>query len=387
MTMRIGINTAFARKPQTGIGQVSINLVNALAKHHPQLDVVLYGEEETPGEMIIPSHWKYENFLPAWKRDDLIRKIFWEKQILPKKVRADKCDVFVSAYQCPTVIDGYIRHIMIVHDLIPKIFPEYLNNWRKRHYQSLTEKGIRSADRLIAVSKKTEKDLIEMLGVPGAKITTGYVDVDPSFKNLPDVDDISRMLQKYSLRSGYILGGGGLEKRKNIDGLIKAYHFLIEKEKSNSLPMKLPDLVIFGATNPSLAPLVTDVEKIVKRINLSERIKIIESVEKKYLPVLYNQASIFAYPSFYEGFGLPILEAMNQATAVVASDRSSIPEIGQDVICYCDPDKPHDIASKIEKLITDKILRDTLVQRGKARAGDFSWKNFVDKLINIAEQE
>jgi len=384
--MKIGINASFTRKPQTGIGQVTLNLIESIYKHHPHLDVVLYGEEKKPADMQIPGNWKYSYFLPGWKRDDIIRKIWWEKYLLPRKAYQDQCQVFISPYQCPTKIDAYVKHIMIVHDLIPRIFPEYLNNWRKRHYQNLTEDGIREADHLISVSRKTEKDLVGILGIPSSNITTSHIDVDESFKKIPNEELVSKMLKKYHLESGYILGGGGLEKRKNIEGLIKAYRHLLEDEKKAEFSRRIPDLVIFGATRPELAPLVTDVEKIVRKLNLSERVKLLGSVEKNHLPALYNQAAVFVYPSFYEGFGLPILEAMNQGTAVIASRISSLPEIGGDAVAYCDPKDPGDIAENIRMIITEKEWRDTLAQRGKIRSADFSWKNFTNKLINIVNQ-
>ena len=132
--------------------------------------------------------------MPPYKRDDLIRKIWWEKYLLPKKVEMDKCDVFLSLYQSATILQDNVSHIMVVHDIIPKIFPEYLNNWRKKIYQRLIEKAIKNVDKIIAVSHRTEKDLIQHLGIDAAKISVSHVDVDEIYKK--EVSDEEIMNRK-----------------------------------------------------------------------------------------------------------------------------------------------------------------------------------------------
>ena len=187
MYMKIGINASFLRKQNTGIGQVSANFLKELVEfsstklqiaNNKEFEFVLYLEEDTDlgllGDIAF-SKVKFQKkvFLPKhYKRDDLFRKIWWEKVLLPKKVNQDDCDVLLSLYQCPTSLNKNkkkIKHIMIVHDIIPKLFPTYLNNWRKKAYQRLTEKAISKADKIIAVSHRTEKDLIQHLGIDAGK--------------------------------------------------------------------------------------------------------------------------------------------------------------------------------------------------------------------------
>ena len=264
--MKIGINASFVRKPGTGIGQVSLNFIKELAtissksnsnsrNHPPRLPethrrkagkltdnrYILYLEEPLPKSLKLPNNFETRVFLPFWKRDDLIRKILWEKHLLPKMARKDKCDIFFSLYQCPTVMPKNIRHIMLVHDLIPRLFPEYLNNSRKRKYQKLTEIAIREADHLIANSRRTEKDIIRELSVPGKKITTNYIDTDPRFNRKPTGEQIAKILRKHRLKPGYILGGMGLEKRKNIEGLMRAYKELLDKNTKENFLNKISE--------------------------------------------------------------------------------------------------------------------------------------------------
>ncbi|PJA88873.1 MAG: hypothetical protein CO139_00880, partial [Candidatus Moranbacteria bacterium CG_4_9_14_3_um_filter_36_9] len=138
-------------------------------------EFVLYLEEDF--DLDLPENITRRVFLPIWKRDDLIRKIWWEKYLLPKIVKKDGCDIFISLYQCTTILPNKVKHLMVVQDIIPKLFPEYLNNSRKRYYWNLTEKAIDKADKIVAISKRTEKDLIQHLVIEAKKIATNYLDV------------------------------------------------------------------------------------------------------------------------------------------------------------------------------------------------------------------
>src|SRR3989344_8431117 len=415
--MQIGINASFARKENTGIGQVTINFLRKLIelkakseKRKTNDEFVLYLEEDI--DLKLPDNFTKRIFLPFWKRDDLIRKIWWEKFLLPKKVKEDGCDVFISLYQCPTIIKfspfgkgrikegfennlkiplyppfikGEIRHIMIVHDIIPKLFPEYLNNSRKKLYWKQTEKAIKKADKIIAISHLTEKDLVQHLQIPPEKISVDYIDVDEIYKK--EINDTAGMnvLRKYNLQPGYIYSGGGLEIRKNIEGVIRAYNILYKKNKREKFVSEFPPLVISGKLMPELKPLVTDAEKLVKELNLTQSVKLLDFVEQEDLPAIHKNALMFIYPSKYEGFGLPVLEAMNQGNPVITSKTSSLPEVGGDSVLYCDPEDVHDLAMVIKNVLVNRELRETLSRRAKERAKNFSWEKFVGKVLNIIE--
>jgi glycosyltransferase involved in cell wall biosynthesis len=398
--MKIGINASFARKANTGMGQVSVNFINELIKltkfkvqnskfKNNELEFVLYLEEDLPKEMKLPSNFEKRIFLPFWKRDDLLRKIWWEKFMLPGKVRADKCDVFFSLYQAATIFKrgkNNPAHIMLVHDLIWEIFPEYINNFRKKLYWNLVKKAISGAERIITISRHTEKDLLKYLSLNPAAISVDYLDVDEIYKKEVSDEMNREVSQKYHLKPGYLYAGGGLEKRKNIAGLIRAYKQLREKNKISQLIEDFPNLVISGKLQPELAPLVTDVEKIIREENLTNYIKLLDFVEQKYLPALYKNAAVFVYPTLYEGFGLPVLEAMNQGTPVITGKNSSLPEVGRDGVLYCHSEDEDELARVIKNVLLNKDLRQTLSYRGRQRAQYFSWEKFVGKFLNIAKE-
>ena len=383
--MKIGINASFIRKPGTGIGNVTRDFLNELSTRKSEHNFILYLEEPLPKKMRLPKNFETRVFLPFWKRDDLIRKIWWEKRLLPKMAEKDGCDIFFSPYQCPTVMPQNIPHIMLVHDLIPRLFPEYLNNSRKKKYQRLTEKAIREADRLIANSKRTEKDIIRELGISGEKISVNYIDTNPIFNKFPGKEKLSRVLKKYRLKPGYILGGMGLEKRKNLTGLLKSYQELLEKNQIEKFLPEIPKLAIAGKLMPKLAPLITDIEKLVRDLDLSKNVKLLGFVPEEDAPTLYREAALFVFPSFYEGFGLPVLEAMKQGTPVIASKTSSLPEVGGDGVLYSNPEDISELVRIMKQVLTNHKLREDLKRRGREYSLKFSWKKFVDKFLDIVE--
>lgn len=232
--MKIGINASFLRKPDTGIGQVTTNFLRKLAgaSDSPIKDTfVLYLEDDTNLE--IPGDFQKRIYLPPYGRDDLVRRVWWEKYWLPRQAARDGCDVFLSLYQSSTVMPRKIRHVMVVHDVIPLVFPEYLDNLRKKMYQKLVERGIKKSERIISVSRNSEKDIIRYVGVGARKISVHYIDAGPEFKKPVSDEKKKKVLEKYGLTEGYLYHGGGLEKRKNTKRLLEAYGKLVDEDRKS----------------------------------------------------------------------------------------------------------------------------------------------------------
>ncbi len=387
--MKIGINVSFLRKRGSGIGEVTYHFVRTLLEDmqrgkYGDIQIVFYAEEESIRAMVqsLPSSVRerctVRAFLPPlYTRDDLVRKILWERVLLPRRVRADGCDVFLSLYQCPTIIQG-VHHVMVVHDLVPHIFPQYLNNVRKRFYQYLTERAIVRADALIAISNHTRDDVVRLLGVPSTRITVQHIDCDPMFKSSPpSSEERHRILDLYGVQDGdYLYFGGGLDVRKNVTTLLRAYARL-RTEK----PCVVPPLVISGALMPHLAPLITDVERLVQEMDLSDHVRVVGFVPQEHLPALYAGAMVFVYPSLYEGFGLPVLEALSVGTPVVAGTVSSIPEVGGDAVEYCDPSDVTSLYQALRRVVCDKAVREALRSRAIAQSKRFAWKHTVHSVM------
>jgi glycosyltransferase involved in cell wall biosynthesis len=269
-----------------------------------------------------------------------------------------------------------------VHDLIPRIFPNYLNNSRKRIYQDFVEKAIKKATKIITVSHHSEKDLINFLKIGAEKISVVYNDVDPIYKKEVTAEESKRVLKKYKIKKGYIYNGGGFEIRKNTETVLRAYWHLVVGNTSAKI-LKIPHLVISGKLVPELAPLAFDGEKLVKELGIENLVHFIGFAEQKDMPALYANAAMFVYPSFYEGFGLPILEAMSQGTPTIASKKTSLPEVGADSVLYCDASDYKDLAMVMKNILKNDHLKIALSLKGKERSKRFSWDVFATKTLNI----
>lgn len=384
--MNIGMDVSFLRKPGTGIGQVTANFLEAFAKHKTSdalsrnSKLFLYCEEEPGKSITLPEHAEIRVFLPVWKRDDVPRRIFWERA-LAKKATKDSCDIFLSLSQSSTRFPSSspIRHVMVVHDIIPRLFPEYLGSLTRTFHWNAIERGIRDADRVIAVSEATKTDLLSKLGIPKEKIAVAYPDCDPVFHNKENSADTDRVMQKYALKQGYIYHGGGLEIRKNAERLLRAYAAL----RKSTREAEIPPLVVSGKVFPSENRLATDVLGIMSQLGLEKSVTLLGFVPKEDLPALYRGASMFVYPSLYEGFGLPILEAFASGTPVIAGNTGSIPEIAGDAALLVDPTSADTIAESMARLRDDSALRAELREKGRRRAEDFSWDSFLETTLHL----
>lgn len=376
--MNIGINVSFLRKSGTGIGQVTTHFLSQLMRSvhdDPSMKehtFFLYCEDELV--MDIPENFVVRAFLPWYKRDDLFRKLIWEKYCLPCRARRDRCDLLISLYQSATMIK-YIdmRHVMIVHDIIPEIFPEYVNNMRKKHYWRQVRKGIYSAQSIIAVSEHTKSDLESRLNVKAAKISVAPIAVDPIFSQELADGERERVMQKYGIEPHRYIYAAGLEMRKNIDRTMRAYALLRQRD------LIVPDLVISGTLMPHLAPLIIDVQKLAQELDIAEHVKAIGFVEQKDLPALYACATMFIFPSLYEGFGMPVLEAMHMGTPVITTRDTSIPEVGGEAVVYVGHDD-HELCDAMGELLCNHDRRTHLRDQGIARARSFSWDDFYQRI-------
>lgn len=393
--MKIGINASFLRKPGTGIGQVTANFLRELAGFQisdfrlqngglPQF--VLYCEEVPELDIELPTNFEVKSFLPRWwKRDDVPRKWLWERE-LAKRATADGCDVLLSLYQSATDFHAVCfiphahvpRHVMVVHDIIPALFPEYLRKPTQRLHFRAVLRAIERADHIVTVSEATKSDLLWHLTVSAKDISVAAPDAGPQFSHIPSTKETEHVLAKYDLEPGYIYHGGGLEVRKNGEGLLRAYKQLVFNSQQS---VEIPPLVISGKVHAKSNKLATDIEGLVAELGLEGKVKLLGFVPDEDLPALYRGAIFFAYPSLYEGFGLPALEAMRMGTPVLTSKSSSLPEVCGEAALYCDPKDQDSIMTGMERLLADAALRQTLSEQGRARVMQFSYESFTRSIL------
>lgn len=374
--MKVGINASFLRKIDTGIGQVTRGFINELLKFHSKKnEYFLYLEKDI--DLKLPKNFQKRVFLPPlWERDDLIRKIWWEKFLLPRYVKKDKCKILISLYQCPTILPKNICHKMLVHDLIPKIFPEYLDNWRKKIYFFFSNQAIQQASEVFTVSEWSARDIHKYLKIKKTRIKTVRPSVDEEFFESVNHERDNAVLEKYGIFGRYIFYVGGFDFRKNIPRLLKAYQKLTKKYEVNEI-----NLVLGGEDKSRFSPLFTNVKKEIKNLGIENKVKLIGFVEQKDLPALYHQCELYILPSLYEGFGLMVLEAMASGAPTIVSKTSSLPEVGGDAVLYFNPYDEEEMARVMGKIIKNPKLKHHLSEKGKKRAKKFSWKKFAEIIL------
>lgn len=256
--------------------------------------------------------------------------------------------------------------VATIYDLSPIIFPQFHTSENRSTFARKLQHIRQHADVLIAISESTRRDIIEHFGFPEERIHVAYGGVDANFTPLPDQAALRPTLAKYGLREpGYILHVGTLEPRKNLVRLVEAYAQVRQRCGDAT-----PPLVLVGQNGWDSADIFATIE----RNKLSDHVQIVGFVADDDLPVIYNGAAIFAYPSLYEGFGIPVLEAMACGVPVLTSTVSSLPEIVGDTGLLVEATDTETIATGLQQLVEDAALRRDLSERAMQRSTRFSWR-------------
>lgn len=292
-----------------------------------------------------------------------------ERLTLSAELMPHRLDLFHSPDFIPP-LHGARKHVITVHDLTFIHYPQYLTADSRRFYNDQITRAVRQADAILSDSESTKQDMINLLNVPPEKITVHMLGVDEKFKpqSQPVMNEIRK---KYNLPDTFILSVGTLEPRKNIIGLLQAYEQLYDALSD------VPPLVLVGRAGW----LFHETEAAIKNLKQPHQVIWLQSVSDDELPALYSAATAHITASFYEGFGLPALEAMACGTVPIVSNRSSLPEIVGDVGLQIVPEETNTITSALLKAITDDHWREQETQRGLIRARQFTWSACADIVL------
>jgi len=256
---------------------------------------------------------------------------------------------------------------------------EYFSSLRWGFDYSTKLRRLKYADAIITVSEYSKQDIIELLNYSEDHVFVAYNGISGVFTHEPDQEQLDQFKMKYTLPEFFILYlGGYYSKRKNLDRLFEAYKILLS---SNIFPK--PMLVLTGLSNPvhkKRIGFLLDEKK------LSQHTICLPYIPDEELPLLYRSAALFVYPSLYEGFGLPVAEAMACGTVVATSNCSSLPEIGDDACLYFDPYNVDTIAETLYRGLTNTAIREELQKKGPERAGLFSWEQAVQTIVSVYNQ-
>jgi glycosyltransferase involved in cell wall biosynthesis len=297
-------------------------------------------------------------------------RIVWEQVLQPFVARQARLDLlhglaFVSplAQPCPTVVT--------VHDLSFALFPEFFRGANAAYLRLFTRLSCQRAARIVAVSENTRADVIRLYGVPGRRVAAIPHGVDAQFHPRPP-GEVAEFRRVHSLPDHFILFVGTLEPRKNLVKLIEAFAN-IKGQISNI------KLVLVGGQGWYYGPIFATVE----RLNLEERTIFAGYVPNEELPLWYAAADVFAFPSRYEGFGMPVLEAMACGTPVVTSTASSLPEVAGDAALTVAPDDAGALTAALQRALADRAWREETRVKGLARAAAFTWEATARRTASV----
>jgi glycosyltransferase involved in cell wall biosynthesis len=273
---------------------------------------------------------------------------------------------------CPVVVT--------MHDAIHRRFPEDYRSWWIRYLEFMVPRVLRRAAAVIADSECTKRDLIDTFGLDPGVVRVIYLGVDLHRFNREAALKSKDVLMEYGIRSDYVLHVGALVGRKNIPLLLEAVAILRSRGVWQSR-----QLVLTGGASPGLQG-ARDVYASVERFGLGDTVVFTEHVPAAWLPPLYANAAVFAFPSKYEGFGLPVIEAMASGTPVIASAGSAVTEIASDAALLIDGDAAIDFADGLERILEDEALKSNLRSRGLRRAATFSWSRAAAQTAQVYKE-
>ncbi len=365
--MRIGFDAKRAFFNLSGLGNYSRYVIRSLSKYQKKHEYFLYVPKKNP---LINVKLKTNQTL-HYPGNLIHQKLhpIWRTYLLSDRLKKDHITVFHGlSNELPLGIHRKkIASIVTIHDLIFIQYPQWYPTIDRNIYQKKTKYSSQVADRIIAISEQTKSDLIEFYRVDPEKIDVIYQGCHPRFSKHYKKKYLKKIIAEYNLPSNYMLYVGTIEERKNLLGIICAIEI-----GSIDLP-----LVVVGKT--------TQYAHKVKKYIADKGIKniyFLENVPNKDLPALYQRATLFIYPSLFEGFGLPILEALNSGTPVITSKGGCFKEAGGKNTIYIDPGNIEELSDAIEMVLTDSSLREKMIDKGYKHAEKFNDQKIAGELIS-----
>jgi len=347
--------------PKTGIGQYQYSLLNALLKIDKK-------NEYHPYAFNLRSNQKYHelNFpVRAHKIPQRLITAWWLTVRYPRLEQiTDECDIYQISEICqqPT----HKKTVAFIHDLTTILYPEYHLFKNKFLYKHRFANIKKYADVVLTNSEHTKEDIVRHLGIP-----EGMIEVTPF-----GVDERFKPTEGSPIKRPYICYLGTIEPRKNLTNLFKAFKKLKHNE---AIPHKL---VLIGKDGWFYEQIYKEMHE----LGLQNDVVKLGFVPDEDLPAILSEAELFVYPSFYEGFGLPVLEAMACGTPVITSNVSSLPEVGGDAVKYCNPNSVEDLAAKMFEFIKSPEEREKYSKLGIERAKNFTWEKCAQKHLEVYER-
>jgi glycosyltransferase involved in cell wall biosynthesis len=366
--MRIAIDARLSYYVQAGITQYTLNLIRALAAIDRENQYVVFQRRPDPQTIVSQENFRRAS-LWAPAHHPLEQYVLSLELMLQGKLDVVHCTDFIPPF--------YYRgaSVITVHDLAFLLYPHFLPRQSARYY-GLIDRAVRQAAHIIAVSEATKRDLMRLTGTPEHKITVTYEAAESIYFPIRDQEVLTRVHSKYHLPEQYILFVGTIEPRKNLPTLIRAFRGLVQQYKTQA------DLAIVG----KMGWLYDDVHRLVEQLDLKDRVRFLGRVPAADLPLVYNAAQMLVLPSYYEGFGLPPLEAMACGVPAIVSDTAALAEAVGDAALRVAPEDEEGFTVAMWRLLTDDTLRADVIAKGLNRVKCFSWERTARETLKVYQK-
>ncbi len=373
--MNIGFDGKRAIQNNTGLGNYSRFIIEVLSKYYKDNTYVIYAPKAQENKrmthllqqenvkMVFPTSWAWKKLRSLWRVWGIKKDINREPPVL---FHGLSNELPLSIRQCHT------KSIVTMHDLIFLRYPEFYS-WIDRHiYTYKYRKACEHADRVVAISEMTKRDLIDFWGIDERKIRVVYQSCHPVFAQPASQEMKERIRTQYHLPQRFILYVGSIESRKNALLIVKALK-------------EVPEEVGFVAIGKR-TDYTRQIEAYIRQEGLEHRVQLLHQISFQELPVFYQLASVFVYPSFFEGFGIPIIEAIHSGVPVIAATGSCLEEAGGPDSLYIHPNDESELASCINRVLQSPELAQEMVDKSREYVKRFDEKVIADEMMKVYKE-
>src|SRR5579884_3129154 len=380
--MKIGINALFYQYPASGSGQYLSHLLHALSALDSHNEYILFGPRPLPQQNGLPQTTFPYHVQPVpgfAARNENSEKVMWEQWTGPAAARKAGVDVFHVPHFAPPLLPQ-TPTVVTIHDVIPLRLPLYRAGTRVSAYVRLVARAAHSAKLIITVSQHAKQDMIDALKLPAERIRVIYEAAGDEFRPIEDPAILAAARARYGVGERYIFYLGGLDQRKNVPQLVRAFAHLQRQINDPHL-----QLLISGNPDKQRGTLFPDPRPVAADLDMTGQV-LFRFIEDEDKPAIYSGASLFVFPSLYEGFGLPPLEAMSCGAPVVCSNRTSLPEVVGDAAISIDPEDTQALVEAMCRVLSDDTLRADLRERSLKQAAKFSWRKTAEETLAVYEE-
>lgn len=365
--MNIGYDGKRAANNLTGLGNYSRSLISQLADLYPENQYFVY----TPRSKNSPQIRTFFDLADITLRLPTSLLPLWRALGIKRQLQEDQIELFHGlSHEIPVGLK--IPSVVTIHDLIFLLLPGQFSRIDRLIYKLKIQYACKHANRIIAISERTKQDIIKLFNVDEEKIEVVYQSCNEIFKSPANDKQKRAVKQKYDLPDQYILNVGTIEARKNLVTLIRALSHIKEDYK----------LVVIGKETPYMKQAAIEI----KKLNLGQRIIFLKNVPFQDLPAIYQLSALFVYPSVYEGFGIPLIEAIHSGVPVIAASGSCLEEAGGENSLYVAPDDHLGFAETINRVLGDQALKENMISSGLLYVERFNSKLIAEQIMRLYKQ-